>query len=277
MVVGGGTQQNRSGVDGPGGQHHLVGHKQPVLTSHVGFHTAHLGARWVDMQPGHLRAGANRDGALGLERPINAKQLGVARGVHRRLRPAQGQVVGMGAVALQCGAKLLHEGLNRLGGQAIVRRAAGLGGINPRATMDAIEILGLGIPRGHLPIGQPPGRRMGFLQGKALKFLFAHAFQHPAPDLGVAAKGIQGLGGERITVRTTPLFFGVVTILAEQAHIGHVLILDGELDPPLEHKHLEPRCGQVAGQGAASSPRSHHNDVVGDVINDHRFAPGIVG
>ena len=254
----------------------MVGHKQPVLTSHVGLHTADLGARWVDMQPGHLSAGANRDGALGLEGPINAKQLGIAGGINRRLRPAQGQVVGMGAVALQGRAKLLHEGLNRLGGQAIVPLAAGFGGINARATMDAIEILGLGIPRIHLAITQSPGRSMGLLQGKAFKFLLAHAFQHPAPDLGVAAKGIQGLGGERITVRTKPLFFGVVTILAEQAHIGHVLILDGELDPPLKHKHLEPRCGQVAGQGAASSPRSHHNDVVGDVINDHRFAPEIV-
>ena len=222
------------------------------------------------MQPGHLSAGANRDGALGLEGPINAKQLGVARGIHRRLRPAQGQVVGMGAVALQGGAKLLHERLNRLGSQAIVRRAAGLGGINPRATMDAIEILGLGIPRLHLPVTQSPGRSMGFLQGKAFKFLFAHAFQHPAPDLGVAAKGVQGLGRERITVRTKPLVFGVITILAEQAHIGHVLILDGELDTPLEHKHLQTRAGKVAGQGAASGTGSHHNDVVGDVINDHR-------
>ena len=255
----------------------MVGHKQPVLTGHVGFHAAHLGARWVDMQPGHLSAGADRDGALGLESPINTKQFSVARGIHRRLRPAQGQVVGMGAVALQGRAKLLHKGLNRLGGQAIIRLAVGLGGIHPRATMDPIEILGLRIPRGHVPITQSPSRSMGLLQGKAFKFLLAHAFQHPAPDLGVAAKGIQGLGGERIPVRTKPLFFGVVTILAEQAHIGHVLILDGELDPPLEHKHLEPRCGQVAGQGAASSPGSHHNDVVGDVINDHRFAPGIVG
>ena len=229
------------------------------------------------MQPGHLSAGANRDGALGLEGPINTKQFSIARGIHRRLRPAQGQVVGMGAVALQGRAKLHHEGLNRLGGQAIVRLTVGLGGINSRATMDAIKILGLGIPRGHLPITQSPARGMGLLQGKAFKFLFAHAFQHPAPDLGVAAKGIQGLGGERITVRTKPLFFGVVSVLAEQTHVGHVLLLDGELDPTLEHKHLQAGAGKVASQGAASGPGSHHNDVVGDVINDHRFAPEILG
>ena len=118
---------------------------------------------------------------------------------------------------------------------------------------------------------------MGFLQGKTFKFLFAHAFQHPAPDLGIAAKGIQGLGGERITVRTKPLFLGVITILAEQAYIGHVLILDGELDSTLEHKHLQTGAGKVASQGAAGAPGSHHNDVVGDVINDHRFSPEIVG
>ena len=229
------------------------------------------------MKPGHLSAGANRDGALGLEGPINAKQLGIAGGIHQGLRPTQGQVVGVGAVALQGRAKLLHEGLDRLGGQAIVRLAVGLGGINARATMDAVEILGLGIPRIHLAITQSPGRSMGLLQGKAFKFLLAHAFKHTAPDLGVAAKGIHGLGGERITVRTKPLFFGVVTILAEQAHIGHVLILDGELDPTLEHKHLQAGAGKVASQGAAGGPGSHHNDVVGDVINDHRFAPEIVG
>ena len=255
----------------------MVGHKQPVLTGHVGFHAAHLGARRVDMQPGHLSAGADRDGALGLESPINTKQFSVARGIHRRLRPAQGEVIGMGAVALQGQAKLLHEGLNRLGSQAIGRLAVGLGGINTRASMDAIEILGLGIPRGHLPITQSPGRSVGLLQSKAFKFLFAHALQHATPDLGVAAKGIQGLGGERISIRAKPLFFGVVAVLAEQAHIGHVLLLDGELDPTLEHKNLESRSGKIASQGAASGPSSHDNDVVDDVINDHRFAPKIMG
>ena len=229
------------------------------------------------MQPGHLSAGANRDGALGLEGPINTKQFSIARGIHRRLRPAQGEVVGMGAMALQSQAKLLHEGLNRLGGQAIGRLAIGLGGINPRASVDAIKILGLGIPRGHLPITQSPSGSVGLLQGKAFKFLFAHAFQHATPDLGVAAKGIQGLGGERISIRAKPLFFGVVAVLAEQTHVGHVLLLDGELDPPLEHKHLQAGARKVASQGAPSGPRSHHNDVVGDVINDHRFAPEIVG
>ena len=74
---------------------------------------------------------------------------------------------------------------------------------------------------------------------KASKLLLPQPLEHPTPDLGVAAEGVDRLRRKGITVGTKPLLLGVIAVLAEQIHIGDVLISEGHLFPPLQHQHCQ--------------------------------------
>ena len=268
MAVGGRAQQDRGAVDGAGRQHHLMAHEQPALAIHQGLDTPHLRATGVHMQPQHLGPAPHHQCSRSPGR-IHPEQLRIAAGIRHGFRPALGQAIGIHPLAHQGQPQLLEEGFHGFGGQGVVATGPGLGGITAAPTVHAVEAFRLVVPGLEVAHAEAPAWRLPALEGEAGQFLLPQALQHPSPDLGVATEGVDRLGGEGIPIRAEPLLLGVVAILAEQIHIGHVLIGQGHLLAPLQQQHRVAGTGQGACHGATGCAAADDDDVVMAVVDDH--------
>ena len=221
------------------------------------------------MQPPHPcpLAHLHRCGGAGR---IHAEQLGITSGIDRRFRPAQGQIERLGAAALQGATQLLQERLDRPGGVGIGPASGRFGGIHTGCAMHPIESLSLVVVGGEIGVADLPVGCGPLLQGQAAELALTHALQHAAPDLGVAAEGVDRLRGEGITVGAEPLLTGVVAILAEQVDVGDVLIRQRHRTAALQQQHRLAGGGQLPRQGAATGTAADHDHVVVLVVDDHR-------
>ena len=61
----------------------------------------------------------------------------------------------------------------------------------------------------------------------------------------------------------------MIAVLAEQIHIGDVLILQGHRPAALEHQHGFALAAQSTGQGSATGTAADDDDVVMAVVDDH--------
>ena len=176
----------------------------------------------------------------------------------------------MGAVALQGRPQILQEGLDRPRRQGIVGLAGRAVGIGAGAAMHPVQLLGPLVVGRQLVVAHFPGGHRTLLQGLPRKLPLAHPLQHRPPDLAVAAEGVDGLGVEGIAIGAEPHLAGVVAVLAEQIHIGHILIGQGHGTAALEQQHPPPRGRQLAHQRAAAGATADHDHVVVLVVDNHR-------
>ena len=140
--------------------------------------------------------------------------------------------------------------------------------------MHLIKLLGLVVIRSDIAVAQLPLRRNTLLQRQGAEILFAHALEHTAPDLGVAAGGIHRLRRKGIAVRPEPVFFGVEAIFGtQQLHIRQVLIRQWHRATALKNQHRFALFGQGAGQRATGSTAANDDHVVLLVVDDHGSSP----
>ena len=268
VVVRGGAQQDLSAVHGTGGQHHHMGTEQPGMAIDLHLHGPHFGAAGIHVHPPHL--GPLPHGhCAGLAGQINTEQFGITGGVQVGFRPAQGQVVGMAAVALEGNAQLLHERLHRPRSGWVIAAAGRLRGIHAGHTMNAVELFSPFVIGRQVGVADLPAGGGAVLQLHTGELLFTHALQHAPPDLGVATEGIDRLRREGIAIRAKPLLTGVITVFAEQIHIGHVLIGQGHGTATLQQQHGLAGGRQLPGKSATGSTAADHNHVVMVVVDDH--------
>ncbi len=135
--------------------------------------------------------------------------------------------------------------------------------------MDAVESLGPFVPGGELVVAEGPGGGHPLLQGQAFELARPHALEHPAPDLGIPAQGVDGLGGEGIAVGAEPVVAGVIAVFSEQIDAGHVLI--GQVHGPaaLQQQHRAALGREGSGQGASGGAGADHDHIVVLVVEDH--------
>ena len=99
----------------------------------------------------------------------------------------------MNALPFQGQTQFLHERFNRFRLKRETGLTRRLTGINTRLTVHAVELLGTVVERSEVAVAQLPGRGSSLLQLDPCKLLLPHPLEHTAPDLGVAAKGVDGL------------------------------------------------------------------------------------
>ena len=173
-------------------------------------------------------------------------------------------------MALESGTKGFQKGFHRLRRTFIVRASLGLAGVNACFAVNPVQGLGLLVVRLQFGVIQGPRRRYSVLERHLAEILFAHAFQHRPPDLGVSSPCIGGLRCKGIAVGSEPaLTLGVISILAEQIHVGDVLVFEGHRPAALQHEHVLAASAQGSGQGASSGTAADNDDVVVAVVDDH--------
>ena len=267
------AQQDGRGIHRTGSQHHNMGLEQPVLASDGGLHALDLAAAGIHMQPRDPSATAqlHRSCCRGWH---NAKQLGITTGVVFVIRPTNGEVIRLSAVPLEATAQFLQKGLHRFRCCTEIALPWWLGGIHTGAAMHLIKLFGLVVIGGDIAVAQLPLRRNTLLQRQGAEILFTHALEHPAPDLGIAAKGIHRLWRKGIAIRSKPVFCGVEAIFgAQQLHIRHVLIRQWHRATALKNQHRFALAGQGAGQRATGSTAANDDHVVLLVVDDHGSSP----
>ena len=262
------TQQDHRGVHGPGRHHHHISAEQPDISVNLRLHPLHLASGRIHIKS--QNPGVVADGEPVWISGFKAEQLGIAARVVPIFGPADRNVVRLASLALQRGSQGFEERLHRLGLGHVITVAARLGGVHPRLAVHPVQLLRLLVVRRQFAVVEWPGRRDPLLKRNFAEVLLAHALEHSSPDLGVAAAGVGGLGREGIAVRPEPAFvLGVVAVLAEQIHVGDVLVLESHGPAALQHQHGFALAAEGTGQGAATGSAADDDDVVMAVVDDH--------
>ena len=176
--------------------------------------------------------------------------------------PARG-VERMVALLLQVIGELLDARLVRDRGVRVGRACRRLGGILPPRAVHLIEILGGGVVRLHVLVGDGPGGRHAVVVLQLAEVLLAHAVQGGAVQLGGAADEVVHLRLEEgLVLDAVPVVGRDVAAVLEHVQGGPVLRLAGQPVAPFKQQDPLSRRGEVAGERAAARPGPDDDDVI---------------
>jgi hypothetical protein len=238
----------------------------------------------VGLEPGHLGPGEQGDVGLAEQR-ADGDDVGVGLGVHHAgvavapgaadtvaLRPplfvqhdparrvervvaALGQVVG----------DLLEPWLVRDGGPRVGLAMGTLGRVLPSVAVHLVQLLGPGVPRFEVVVGQRPGRGDPVDVLELTEITGAQPVQGRAVQLGGPADEVVHLGLERLAVTVEPSVLGDVLPVHEHRLGVPVVRLAGQEVAAFQQQDPLARGGQGVRQRAAAraGPDDDHVIVLG--------------
>ena len=218
----------------------------------VGVEPGHLGVdEQRDVGPVEDRAHGDRLGVgLGVDqarvavapRAADARALGpvglveqdAARGVERVVA-AGGHLVG----------ELLDAWLVRDGRPRVRLGPRPLGGVLAGVAVDLVQLLGLGVPRLEVVVGQRPRRGEAVDVADLAEVLRTQPVERGAVELGGAADVVVDLRLERLAVGVVPGVLGDVLAVDEHRLGTPVVHLPGQVVAPLQQQDLLPDAASV--------------------------------
>jgi hypothetical protein len=168
----------------------------------------------------------------------------------------------MVAAALEVVGELLDARLVRDRGERERRGARRLGRVFARLAVHEVELLGLGVVRLELVVGDRPRGRHAAVVADLSEVLLAQPEQDRAVELGVAADEVLLVRRERRAVLVVPLLAGQVSLAEEHLAAVPVLRLARQVAAALEQQDALAGRREAPGERAAARARSDDDDVV---------------
>ncbi len=279
--VGGRVEQHLGGVRGTGRQHHQVAGEALLVALVVHHHAGDRGTGRVRLQPDHIGVGQHRDVRV-LQGGPYPHHLGVGLGVQRTREPVAAGTAHTGAVGhvrlveqqpvrrverMVAGRRQIVGELldTRLVGHRRVRvRATGrrLGRILAARAVHLVELLGPGVVRLHVGVGDRPGRRDAAVVAQFAEVLGPQPVQRRAVEFRGPADEVVHLRLECLATAVVPGVRRDVAVVHEDVGGLPVLRFPGQPVAALQQQDPLARRRQVPGEGTAAGSGTDDDDVV---------------